>query len=113
MKIKFWTSAFLIFIYVQLQAQQQNLLSGKFTADEWKDKLIPQANWMPFPKMLPRSATAISRKYLLIMRMTGARKLHGGFGRKRETYTFALPKSGKIKIWRRFGDSLAEEVNKF
>ena len=50
MKIKFWISAFLIFISVQLQAQQQNLLSGKFTADELKNKLIPQANWIPFPK---------------------------------------------------------------
>ena len=50
MKIKFWISAFLIFISLQLQAQQQNLLSGKFTADELKNKLIPQANWIPFPK---------------------------------------------------------------
>ena len=39
MKIKLWISAFLIFISVQLQAQQQNILSGKFTADELKNKL--------------------------------------------------------------------------
>lgn len=33
-----------------LQAQQQNLLSGKYSAGELEKILIPQAEWKPFPK---------------------------------------------------------------
>jgi hypothetical protein len=54
--IRFLIQAFFIFHCFQLTGQQQNLLSGKFTADEWKTILIPQAAWMPFPK--PEDSTA-------------------------------------------------------
>lgn len=33
-----------------LYAQKQNLLSGKYSAEELKKVLIPQSEWMPFPK---------------------------------------------------------------
>ncbi len=33
-----------------LYAQKQNLLSGKYSAEELKKVLIPQAEWVPFPK---------------------------------------------------------------
>ena len=32
-------------------AQQQDLLSGKFSTDELRKVLIPQAEWTPFPKI--------------------------------------------------------------
>ncbi|HEX6227698.1 MAG TPA: heparinase II/III family protein [Chryseolinea sp.] len=50
MKTTFQILVFLIFLSDHLLAQQQNLLSGKFTPDEWRTKLIPQGQWMPFPK---------------------------------------------------------------
>ncbi len=34
-----------------LNAQQQNLLSGKYSDEELKKLLIPQAKWTPFPKI--------------------------------------------------------------
>ena len=34
----------------ELSAQQQNILSGKYTRDQWKDILVTQAEWLPFPK---------------------------------------------------------------
>ncbi len=37
-----------------LYAQQQNLLSGKYSSEELKQLLIPQAEWMPFPKLNDR-----------------------------------------------------------
>ena len=43
--------AFGIFSY----AQNQNLLSGKFTREQLSGILIPQSNWTPFPKITDRS----------------------------------------------------------
>lgn len=36
------------------QAQQQNLISGKYSADELQKLLIPHAEWKPFPKINER-----------------------------------------------------------
>lgn len=44
-------------VYWQLPAQQ-NLLSGKYTAEKLKEILIPQAQWTPFPKINDRSGWA-------------------------------------------------------
>ena len=38
------------FYLLSITSTATNLLSGRFTADELKKKLIPQANWIPFPK---------------------------------------------------------------
>ena len=40
------------------RAQDKNLLSGKFTKDELKKVLIPQAQWTPFPKRDDRAGWA-------------------------------------------------------
>ena len=36
-------------------AQDKNLLSGKYTKEALKTKLIPQATWTPFPKLINRN----------------------------------------------------------
>lgn len=38
-------------IFQSAMPQQQNLLSGKFSSDELKKVLIPQAKWKPFPSL--------------------------------------------------------------
>jgi len=43
--------AFGIFSY----AQNQNLLSGKFTREQLSGILIPQSKWTPFPKITDRA----------------------------------------------------------
>ena len=65
MKTKFQVLAFLILLSFQLPAQQQDLLSGKFTADEWKNKLISQATWTPFPKPGDRAGWAKADQEML------------------------------------------------
>ncbi len=51
--------SFFIFCFVyQLCAQQQNLLSGKYSQEELKTVLIPLAQWTPFPKLADRSSWA-------------------------------------------------------
>ncbi|RYF54420.1 MAG: heparinase, partial [Cytophagaceae bacterium] len=39
-------------------AQEANLLSGKFTKEQLKTVLIPQAKWVPFPKRDDRAGWA-------------------------------------------------------
>lgn len=41
---------------LHLQAQNQNLLSGKYSKDELKTVLIPLTQWTPFPKTSDRTA---------------------------------------------------------
>ncbi|HKZ36718.1 MAG TPA: heparinase II/III family protein [Chryseolinea sp.] len=65
MKTKLLIQALFIFLCFQLSAQQQNLLSGKFTVDEWKKILIPQAAWVPFPKPDDRAAWAKADQRML------------------------------------------------
>jgi len=36
---------------IAMHANSQNLLSGKYTAEELKKALIPQSQWVPFPKI--------------------------------------------------------------
>lgn len=43
---------------LHLQAQNQNLLSGKYSKDELKTVLIPLTQWTPFPKTSDRTAWA-------------------------------------------------------
>ncbi|MBD2756780.1 heparinase II/III domain-containing protein [Spirosoma validum] len=47
-----------IFIGLSAFAQNQNLLSGKFSNDALKKVLIPQAQWTPFPKRDDRAGWA-------------------------------------------------------
>lgn len=47
-----------IFTFLQLEAQKKNLLSGKFSKEEFKNLLIPQAKWEPFPKLADRNGWA-------------------------------------------------------
>jgi hypothetical protein len=46
---------FILFISFQIKAQNQNLLSGKYSKDELKTVLIPLAQWTPFPKTNDRN----------------------------------------------------------
>ncbi|MGI8637312.1 MAG: hypothetical protein ACR2KZ_18110, partial [Segetibacter sp.] len=52
------TILFTIMSFLQLQAQKQNLLSGRYAKDDLKSVLIPLAQWTPFPKITDRSAWA-------------------------------------------------------
>src|SRR3970282_1895901 len=65
MKTKFQVLAFLILLAFQSPAQQQDLLSGKFTANEWRNKLISQATWTPFPKPGDRAGWAKADREML------------------------------------------------
>lgn len=51
MKKALLLSFFVLLVVGVLQAQQQNLLSGAYTPETLKSKLIPQAAWKPFPKL--------------------------------------------------------------
>lgn len=42
-------------VCIQLSAQKQNLLSGKFTKEEFNSILIPREKWLPFPKLNDRN----------------------------------------------------------
>src|ERR1700712_4587673 len=44
------------FACAQLHAQNQNIFSGKFTAEKLQSILIPQSQWTPFPKITDRTA---------------------------------------------------------
>jgi hypothetical protein len=48
-----------------MSAQEQNLLSGKFRPEEWNNILIPQARWVPFPKIDERAAWAKADQKML------------------------------------------------
>jgi hypothetical protein len=65
MKTKLRVQVLFIFICSQLSAQQQNILSGKFTSDELKNILIPQAVWLPFPKPDERAGWAAADQKML------------------------------------------------
>jgi hypothetical protein len=43
---------FILFISFQIKAQNQNLLSGKYSKDELKTVLIPLAQWTPSRKQM-------------------------------------------------------------
>jgi len=43
---------------VHAHAQNQNLLSGKYTADKLQAMLVPQSQWIPFPKITDRAGWA-------------------------------------------------------
>jgi len=51
------TLSFLVLFWICLTgfAQDKNLLSGKYTKEALKTKLIPQATWIPFPKLTDRN----------------------------------------------------------
>lgn len=57
----------LLFIVQQgvTQNQPQNLLSGKYSLEELKQILIPQSQWIPFPKTGDRAAWANADKQML------------------------------------------------
>lgn len=45
-------------LYLQTSAQQQNLLSGKYTTQQLQSLLIPKAQWTPFPRTNDRAGWA-------------------------------------------------------
>ncbi|MCW3109583.1 MAG: hypothetical protein JWQ09_4089 [Segetibacter sp.] len=55
---KIVTFLFTIISFLQLPAQKQNLLSGKYPKEDLKTVLIPLAQWAPFPKITDRAAWA-------------------------------------------------------
>lgn len=65
MKIKLLPLLLLLLLCFQATAQQQNLLSGKFSETEWQKILIPQATWVPFPKPGDRTAWAKADQQML------------------------------------------------
>lgn len=58
MKNKLLLTGLIFFFCFKLSAQKLNLLSGKFTEDELKQVLIPQAKWTPFPQIADRAGWA-------------------------------------------------------
>jgi hypothetical protein len=52
-KVIFLFAFFLVWLHAA--AQEKDLLSGKYTKDELKKVLIPQASWVPFPKLQDRN----------------------------------------------------------
>ena len=48
----------LVPIALYSQAQDKNLLSGKYSPDELRTALIPQSRWIPFPKISDRDGWA-------------------------------------------------------
>lgn len=52
-------------ISFSVRAQQADILSGKFTKDELKKVLIPQAQWAPFPKREDRAGWAKADQTML------------------------------------------------
>ncbi len=52
---KFTLFLAILFSYLFSTAQNQNLLSGRYNADQLKTVLIPQAQWTPFPKITDRA----------------------------------------------------------
>lgn len=66
MKMKLGVPVLLIFLCFSASAQQQkNLLSGKFSTDQWRNILIQQAAWVPFPKPDDRAAWAKADQKML------------------------------------------------
>ncbi|PVD50248.1 heparinase [Terrimonas sp.] len=53
--MKILVFSFLLMFAVQVSAQQ-NVLSGKYSAQELRQLLIPQKEWMPFPHLSDREA---------------------------------------------------------
>jgi len=51
---KFATFVFASIFFLHPQAQNQNLLSGKYSKDELKKVLVPLSQWTPFPKISDR-----------------------------------------------------------
>ena len=50
MRVLLTITLLLLLVSNQLLAQQKDLLSGKYSGDQLKNVLIPQAKWIPFPK---------------------------------------------------------------
>ena len=65
MKVKVQVLILLFFLVYGVSAQQQNLLSGKYKAGEWRNVLIPQSSWVPFPKPGDRAAWAKADQRML------------------------------------------------
>lgn len=59
---------------VQLSAQQPNLLSGKFNKNEFKNILVPQAQWVPFPKLTDRAGWAKADQGMMKANLAEAEK---------------------------------------
>src|SRR4051812_16991996 len=61
-KIIFFVMLLLVF---GTHAQEQNLLSGKYTNDQLKTLLVPQSQWTPFPKIADRAGWAKADQTML------------------------------------------------
>lgn len=64
MKHLLYVLAFL-FSCLSLPAQGQNLLSGKFSKSELANMLIPQEEWIPFPKLNDRESWSKADKEMM------------------------------------------------
>ncbi|MDR3261699.1 MAG: hypothetical protein LBT78_07670, partial [Tannerella sp.] len=62
---KYFLIAILWAASCSLFAQEKNLLSGKYSASELQNLLIPQAAWTPFPRLADREGWAKADKEML------------------------------------------------
>ncbi len=59
---------------VQSQAQKKDLLSGKYSKEDFKRVLIPQASWVPFPKLADRTGWTKADQEMMKGYLTQAEK---------------------------------------
>ncbi|THU34281.1 heparinase [Niastella caeni] len=52
--------------YLQITAQQQNLLSGKYSTQQLQELLIPKAQWTPFPRTDDRAGWAKANEPMML-----------------------------------------------
>jgi hypothetical protein len=62
---KYFLFAILWAVSCNLFAQENNLLSGKYSASELQNILVPQAEWTPFPRLADREGWAKADKEML------------------------------------------------
>ncbi|HEX7754193.1 MAG TPA: heparinase, partial [Niabella sp.] len=53
--MKIIVSVFLLALFIQVKAQETNLLSGKYSRDQLQQQLIPLSEWTPFPRLTDRA----------------------------------------------------------
>lgn len=64
----------IIVSFQQLKAQKKDLLSGKYTKEDFKKILMPQASWVPFPKLADRTGWTKADHTMMKSYLTEAEK---------------------------------------
>lgn len=64
----------IILSFQQLEAQKKDLLSGKYTKEDFRKILIPQASWEPFPKLTNRTGWTKANQEIMKSYLTEAEK---------------------------------------